>query len=120
MGSIANILAGAKNALGKANKAFPSSMAPAKPAVAAPKAAAPAPKTSSVGDELRVKAANIKQYTDNTPKMHNGGPVVADGTYQLKAGEHILTADEAKRARKHALMFAGMKSLTKSGKGKKS
>jgi hypothetical protein len=53
-----------------------------------------------------------------TPKMHTGGPVMADGTYQLKAGEHVLTAPEAAKARKHAIMASGIKSLAKAGKGK--
>jgi hypothetical protein len=48
--------------------------------------------------------------------MHTGGPVMADGAYRLKAGEHVLTAAEAKKAQKHALMASGMKSLAKSGK----
>lgn len=45
--------------------------------------------------------------------MHKGGPVKADGAYNLKAGEHVLTASEAANARKHALMASGMKSLAK-------
>lgn len=48
--------------------------------------------------------------------MHTGGPVMEDGVYRLQAGEHVLTASEAAKARKHALMVSGMKSLAKSGK----
>lgn len=48
--------------------------------------------------------------------LHTGGPVMADGAYKLKAGEHVLTAAEATKARKHALMASGIKSLAKSGK----
>jgi hypothetical protein len=46
-------------------------------------------------------------------EMHSGGPVMKDGTYSLKMGEHVLTEPEAKMARKHALMASGMKSLSK-------
>jgi hypothetical protein len=53
------------------------------------------------------------------PRMHNGGPVLSDGAYQLKAGEHVLTAAEAAKAKKHAIMAAGIKSLVKPGKGSK-
>jgi hypothetical protein len=48
--------------------------------------------------------------------MHTGGPVHADGAYQLKAGEHVLTAPEAAKARTHALAASGMKSLAKPAK----
>ena len=51
--------------------------------------------------------------------MHTGGPVMADGAYQLKAGEHVLTAAEATKAKRHALMASGMKSLAKAGKAVK-
>src|ERR1035437_4518133 len=46
-------------------------------------------------------------------KMHSGGPVKADGLYQLKAGEHVLTAKEAAKARTHAILASGLKSLSK-------
>lgn len=111
----------AKGALAHAEKTFPSSMAPKSsvPSPAAPKqAAAPAPKAPTLGDELRVKAQNVAEYTKNAPKMHKGGPVKADGVYNLRAGEHVLTEDEANQARKHALMAVGMKSLAKPGKSK--
>ncbi len=49
------------------------------------------------------------------PKMHTGGTVSEDGTYRMKAGEHVLTAPEKALAIKHALMFSGMKSLAKAG-----
>ena len=48
--------------------------------------------------------------------MHEGGPVMTDGVYRLKKGEHVLTAPEAARAKKHALMHAGMRSLASMGK----
>ena len=110
--SVNNVLAGAKNALKTADRMFPSSMAPKAPAPVS------APKTSgkpaiTTGDELRVKARNVSEYAKALPKLHNGGPVKADGGYDLQAGEHVLTAAEAKQARKHALMASGMKSLAK-------
>ncbi len=110
--AVSKILSSAKSELGKANTMAaslpkaPSAPAP-KPAV---KPAAPAP---SIGRELDAKNANVKQYMDSLPKMHDGGPVVADGPYQLKAGEHVLTEPQAKMARKHALMSIGMKRLSK-------
>ena len=41
---------------------------------------------------------------------------MTDGVYRLKKGEHVLTAPEAARAKKHALMHAGMRSLASMGK----
>lgn len=113
-------VAGAKAALAHANKSFPSSMAPAsakpKPTVVSAKpATAPAKPTYGLGAELGAKAATVDEYVNSLPKMHTGGPVMSDGAYQLKAGEHVLTEAEAKQARKHALMSAGMKSLAKAG-----
>lgn len=102
----------AKAALASANKAFPS---PAK--APAPKAqpAAPVVHPPTVGDELKAKADNVNQYM-NAPKMHKGGPVMADGVYTLRAGEHVLAKGEADKARKHALMASGVKSLAMPGK----
>lgn len=113
---ISTKVAAAKNTLSRVNRDFPSPKAPAAPAPAAPSAPAPKKDTTDLGAELAAKRANVEQYEANAPKMHNGGPVVADGAYRLKAGEHVLTAAEADKARQHALMAAGMKSLTKSGK----
>lgn len=122
---ISAALADAKGTLAKANTKFPSAMAPRNPV---PKtAASAAPKASmSTGEpekgikgELADKAANVDSYVKAFPKMHNGGPVVADGAYQLKAGEHVLTETEAKKAKKHALMASGIKSLAKAGPNKK-
>jgi DsbC/DsbD-like thiol-disulfide interchange protein len=101
-------LTAAKQALAHADKAFPST---ATPSVAAPKvSAATAP---SIGQELAAKKTMVDKAMSALPKMHNGGPVKVDGSYQLKAGEHVLTEAEAKKARKHALMASGMKSLAK-------
>lgn len=116
---VTSALSGAKSALSTANKKFPSGMAPK----TAPPAAKPAVKPTSsisVGEpekgiksELASKADNVKSYTDSLPKMHDGGPVKKDGAYQLKAGEHVLTAVETKIARRHAIAASGMKSLAK-------
>lgn len=115
--SISDAVASAKGALAHAEKTFPSSMAPkASPAKAPVASSTPSPAGPSVGDELRVKAANIKEYTSSVPKMHKGGPIMADGIYALKAGEHVLAPGEADKARKHALMASGMKSLASPGK----
>jgi hypothetical protein len=105
-------LSDAKAALAHANAAFPSPKA----APAAP--AAPAKATPTLGDELNAKAGMVQKGRQalGAPKMHSGGPVLSDGTYQLQAGEHVLTAAEAVKARKHAIMASGMKSLTKPGK----
>ena len=53
------------------------------------------------------------------PHLHQGGPVPADGPYQLKAGEHVLTAKEAAKVKRRALMSAGLKSMAQPGKGSK-
>ena len=113
------IVAGAKKELAKANTKFPSSMAPKSAAPAAKPAAKPASSISigepekGVKSDLASKAENVKAYTDSLPKMHDGGPVKKDGAYQLQAGEHVLTAVEARIARRHAIAASGMKSLAK-------
>jgi hypothetical protein len=109
--AVSKALASAKATLAHANAAFPTADKPAAPAPKAP-AAKPAP---TLGDELAAKATMVGKARGalGVPRMHNGGPVPADGMYQLKAGEHVLTAPEAEKARKHALMAVGMKSLTK-------
>jgi hypothetical protein len=105
-------LSAAKNALAHATKTFPSSplASPAKPVVAATKP------ISGLGAELTAKKTMVDKAQSALPALHGGGPVPADGAYNLKAGEHVLTATEAAKARKHAIMAAGIKSLTKSGK----
>jgi hypothetical protein len=111
--AVSNAVASAKAALSTANKKFPSSMAPKSPAAKVTVKANPAPKAPSVGDELAAKSDNVNEYMAALPKMHKGGPVMADGAYILKAGEHVLTASEAGKARQHALAASGMKSLAK-------
>lgn len=123
---VAKALAGAKATLAHANAAFPSSGASA---ITSKPAAAPAPKKSSsisIGEPEKGTANELKSKVDmvgkaktalgDAIKMHKGGPVKKSGTYQLQAGEHVLTAPEAKTARKHALMMSGMKSLAKAAK----
>ena len=111
-------LSDAKAALANANKAFPSS--PIQSVGAS--AAAPAPKVAdkpvapSLGQELATKKTMVDKARSALPKMHKGGTVTADGGYDLKAGEHVLTAPEAAKARQHALMASGMKSLAKPGR----
>jgi hypothetical protein len=107
-------LADAKAALAKANEEFPTSQASAAaPAKAPAKPAAPA-KAPNLGQELAAKKTMVDKARQALPKMHKGGEVLADGGYDLKAGEHVLTVSEANKARKHALMAKGMKSLAKS------
>jgi hypothetical protein len=125
---MSDTLSKAKSVLAGAEKAFPSSMAPkssvdaaknrVKPITVAPKISAPAS-----GVSVNSRAGNIAANRDilspgdmSLPKLHNGGPVPADGAYQLKAGEHVLTEEEAKTARKHALRSAGLRSLARVAK----
>ena len=105
-------LSDAKAALAHANKSFPSPSASP-----APKSSAvtPAAKTPNLGDELAAKKTMVDKAMQALPKMHKGGPVPADGAYNLKAGEHVLTANEAAKAKTHALMASGMASLAKPG-----
>jgi hypothetical protein len=107
-------LSDAKAALAHANTSFPSPKA----ATGAATPAAPAKATPTLGDELNAKAGMVQKgrQAAGLPKMHSGGPVLSDGAYQLKAGEHVLTEPEAKLARKHAILASGLKSLAKSGK----
>lgn len=105
-----DILSDAKATLAHASSAFPSSVAP-KASAAPVKAPATAP---TLGQELAEKAKmvrNANMALTDAPKMHKGGTIKADGNYNLKAGEHVLTAPEAAKARNHALMANGMKSL---------
>ena len=119
---VSKMLADAKGALAHANAAFPSpkpapAAAPAKPAIPSKSSISIGEPEKGIAKELSEKAKNIGAVK-NAPKMHSGGPVMADGVYQLKAGEHVLTAPEAQKARRHAMMAAGMKSLAKPSKGK--
>lgn len=120
--SINDKVAKAKSALSNASRDFPS----AKPAAAA---AAPhrqgmissmvkavsanKQESAGIGKELGAKARNISDYAASAPKMHKGGPVKANGIYSLLAGEHVLPRHEVAKAKRHALMAAGMKSLAR-------
>lgn len=114
---VSSALASAKTALAHSNAAFP----PSKPATTAPAKAAPKAAAPSMADELKAKGDMVGKARQAmaAPKMHSGGPVSTDGIYQLKAGEHVLTASEAKIAKKHAMMMTGLKSLAKEDKQKK-
>lgn len=106
---VADALASAKGALAHANASFPSPAAkPTSPPAASAKSSAP-----SMSNELAAKKGMVDKAKSALPKMHKGGPVPADGDYNLKAGEHVLTESEAHLARQHALMASGMKSLAK-------
>src|SRR5579864_5282774 len=111
-------LSDAKATLAQANAAFPSSSLKSAGAAAPAKPVA-APKVSSIGEELATKKTMVDKARSALPKMHNGGTVKADGDYNLKAGEHVLTAPEAAKARQHALMASGMKSLAKPAPARK-
>jgi hypothetical protein len=112
------ILAKAKAVGAQANKAFPTTLskvatAPT-PVAAAKPTVAPKP-AANLGTELAAKKNMIDKAAVTTPtltpKMHRGGSVQADGDYNLKKGEHVLTPAEAKKLRKHAALLAGLKSL---------
>ena len=113
--AVSKALSSAKAELKRADS-FPSTTGKAMTAggaAAAKPATAPAKKVPTLGDELAAKSANVTQYTNSLPKMHEGGRVLKDGGYNLKAGEHVLTESQAQMARKHALMSIGMKRLSK-------
>ena len=115
-GGVSKAVSSAKGALAHAqSKGFPS-LSKSAPAPVAKPAATAAP---TIGDELKSKSDNVNQYINSIPKMHNGGPVIGDGPRMLKDGEHVLTAAEAKKARKHGLMAVGLKSLAKEVPAKK-
>jgi len=59
--------------------------------------------------------SEVSRPAEITPSFHKGGTVKKDGTYRLQAGEHVLTAPEADKARNHAIMASGIKSLAKAG-----
>lgn len=114
--SAADIVADAKKAYvaagGGKMSPMPATPAPSSAAVKSTPSVKPAPaKAPTTMDELKVRQANIDKVKASLPKLHDGGPVKVDGAYQLKAGEHVLTAAEAARARKHALIHSGMRSL---------
>lgn len=120
--SINDKVAKAKSTLSNASRDFPS--APKAAPAATPsrsgmissmmnKVKSNVQESKGVSAELGAKAQNISDYSNAVPKMHKGGRVMADGIYNMKAGEHVLTAKEAVLAKKHALMAVGMKSLAK-------
>lgn len=116
---VASKVAEAKRVLAKAN-AFETQMGGplSKPVSTAPKSApksAPKPSSPRVPTSWGAATADIERSGGQIPKMHSGGPVLQDGVYRLKKGEHVLTPREVSRARNHAMIAAGMKSLVKAG-----
>jgi hypothetical protein len=102
----------AKSALQKANSKFTSApkSTPA-PVVKSPVSVkTPALGDPTIGPSLKAKNDNINTYINNTPKMHKGGEVPENGIYNMKKGEHVLTAKQ-----KNAMM-AGMSALAKPAK----
>src|ERR1700676_4688535 len=96
-------LSDAKAALAKASTAFPSPKA--HPAATPAKAAtAHVKSTPTLSDELAAKKTMMDKARSALPRMHNGGPVLADGGYQLKGGELVLAGSEAKRARNNTFV----------------
>jgi hypothetical protein len=59
--------------------------------------------------------SEVSRPAEITPSFHKGGTVKKDGTYRLQAGEHVLTEPEAEKAKKHAIMASGIKSLANAG-----
>ena len=113
---VAAALSKAKTTLAHANSSFPGT---GSSAVSSPTPSpAPVKSTPTIGQELAVKKGMVDKARTAIPKMHVGGPVPADGTYDLQAGEHVLTAPQAKMVRKHALMSVGMSSLARSAQQK--
>lgn len=116
-----DILAKAKAVAASAEKNFPSKLsnvatAPS-PVPARIVPATPAKPAVNLGTELAAKKNMIDKAAVTTPtltpKMHRGGSVQADGDYNLKSGEHVLTNREAKRLAKLKLLASGIKSLAK-------
>ena len=66
------------------------------------------------------KPGLISKLGGELKKLHKGGTVDADGPYLMKKGEHVLTAREAGKAKKAALLLKGLKSLQNSGTKQKS
>lgn len=114
-------LSGAKAALAKANKDFPSpkkapvvTAKPAPVADAAAKGAAP-----NLGSELRAKQDNVDQYT-NAPKMHEGGIVPGKKGEEVpiiaKAGETVVPPVEQKgRASEYRNVFLARRQSRQGG-----
>jgi|SRR5665213_276299 len=110
-GDVDSMLAAAKGTLADAKSKFPSKPAAA-PAPTKPVTPAAAPKPG-LNDEIKAKQDNVKEYADNTPTMHKGGIVEADGPHNLKKGEIVLPAHPDVH---NFLMKRGIASLNKKSK----
>jgi hypothetical protein len=111
-------LATAKNVLAGANKFEKSAdpMGTQKPKVSAPVVEKPKVAAApTLGDELGSKAQNIKQYSDNLPKMHTGGTVPKDGDYKLQMGEKVIPASGRQSEYRKAFEERGRQGLHKYG-----
>jgi len=89
-----------------------------KPSAAAPKP--DAPKSDDLSSKSMEELMNIK--VTSAPKMHKGGSITVDGNYNLKAGEHVLSAKEAEhlkgahsKAKTVLSMTKGLTSLQRTG-----
>lgn len=90
------------------------------PKTKANKAAQAGSALSRAGTQIQANSKAAAQTPSVIPMQpiesrHKGGPIIKDGVYKLKAGEHVLTEDEAHQARKHAIMASGIKSLASPG-----
>ena len=117
-------LATAKNVLAGANKfeksADPTGAQKPKPAtIPSAPAAKPTSDATNLGAELGAKAANVKQYSDNLPKMHTGGDVPADGDYKLLMGEKVIPASGRQSEYRKAFEERGRQGLHKYGQSAK-
>ena len=111
-------LASAKNVLAGANKLEKSAdpLGTQKPKVATPVVSQPKVASApTLGDELGSKANNIKQYSDNLPKMHTGGTVPKDGDYKLQMGEKVIPAAGRQSEYRKAFEERGRQGLHKFG-----
>ncbi len=102
--AVSKAVSSAKGALNKANSTFPS---PAKPAATTPvakakpnTAASPVLGDSTLGPSLKARQANVDQYIQALPQMHDGGTVDKTGPVVLHKGEEVIPAGRASEYRK--------------------
>src|ERR1700676_5178231 len=121
-GGVSKAIGGAKAALTQARAKFPQPKAvpSATPRIQSPTMTPMA--KPNLGDELKSKSDNVDEYMKAIPKMHKGGPVMADGDYNLRMGEHVLSAKDAEnlknahsKAKTVLSMTKGLKSLHRAG-----
>lgn len=125
-GGVQSAVDSAKKALSSARTFTKSATGGKDPSLFAPKAAAPVVKAApvaapaaNVGDELKAKSDNVKQYTDAKPmgSFHTGTDYVPKtGNYTLKEGEAVVPAE--KNMAKNAMAKAGKNVAAKKKKKK--